>query len=193
MWARVWLAVAVLSACSTTASTTYKSDGSEIGAAISASTVGVGDVLAVRVYLHPDLDGEFVVAPEGTINFPLAGEVHVEGLDASQIGGVLRDKLGAGYIRDPQVIVTLKTLNSKKVYVLGQVRTPGRYAFTEDMTIVEAVTLAGGFANLAERNYTIVTRGTRRIPIPVEKIMQGLAANFPLQPGDIVYVPQSIL
>jgi protein involved in polysaccharide export with SLBB domain len=134
-----------------------------------------------------------VIAPEGTINFPLAGEVHVEGLDVTQIGHVLRDRLAAGYIREPQVMVTLKALNSKKVYVLGQVRTPGRYAFTEDMTIVEAVTLAGGFANLAERNYTIVTRGTRRIPIPVEKIMQGLASNFPLQPGDIVYVPQSIL
>ncbi len=193
MWARVWIALAMLSACSTTASTTYKADNSDIGAAISASSVGVGDVLAVRVYLHPDLDGEFVVAPEGTINFPLAGEVHVEGLDASQISAVLRERLAAGYIREPQVMVTLKSLNSKKVYVLGQVRTPGRYAFTEDMTIVEAVTLAGGFANLAERNYTIVTRGTRRIPIPVEKIMQGLAANFSLQPGDIVYVPQSIL
>ena len=193
MWARAWIAVALLAACSTTASTTYKTYNSDIGGAISASSVGVGDVLSVRVYLHPDLEGDFVIAPEGTINFPLAGEVNVEGLDVTQIGHVLRDRLAAGYIREPQVIVTLKALNSKKVYVLGQVRTPGRYAFTEDMTIVEAVTLAGGFANLAERNYTIVTRGTRRIPIPVEKIMQGLASNFPLQPGDIVYVPQSIL
>lgn len=193
MWVRLWICVALLSGCSTTASSTYKTHQDDAGAAVRASSLGVGDVIQIRVYLHDDLGGEFVIAPEGTITFPLAGEVHIEGMDVAQVATALRERLADGYIREPQVMVTLKTLNSKKVYVLGQVKTPGRFVFVEDMTIVEAVTIAGGFAELAERNYTIVTRGSRRIPIPVEKIMQGLAANFPLQPGDIVYVPRSIL
>jgi polysaccharide export outer membrane protein len=81
--------------------------------------------------------------------------------------------------------------------VLGEVKSPGRFNYGDRMTIVEAVTLAGGFTTLAERNYAIVTRGeaagTRRVAVPVEKIMQGLAANFLLQPGDIVFVPETIL
>ena len=78
-----------------------------------------------------------------------------------------------------------------------EVKAPGRFAYTDNMTIVEAVTLAGGFAAMAERNYAIVTRmdatGERRIPVPVDKIMQGLAVNFQVQPGDIIYIPETIL
>ena len=110
---------------------------------------------------------------------------------------MLRRSLKQRFLRQPYVTVQVKNLSSKKVFVLGEVRSPGRFQFSEHMTIVEAVTLAGGFGSLAERNYTIVTRsdgaGQHRIAVPVEKIMQGLAANFPLQPGDIVFVPETVL
>ncbi len=180
-------------ACSTTAASTQDPATFDVAGAVQATALGAGDVLGIRVYLHQDLDGEYTVAADGTLTFPLAGQVHVEGMDVAQVGALLRQRLGSGYIRDPQVIVALKALNSKKIFVLGQVKTPGRFTFGDNMTVVEAVTVAGGFGPMAERNYTIVTRGSRRIPLPVERIMQGLAPNFPLQPGDIVYVPTSFL
>ncbi len=180
-------------ACSTTAASTQDPATFDVAGAVQATALGAGDVLGIRVYLHQDLDGEYTVAADGTLTFPLAGQVHVEGMDVAQVGALLRQRLGNGYIRDPQVIVALKALNSKKIFVLGQVKTPGRFTFGDNMTVVEAVTVAGGFGPMAERNYTIVTRGSRRIPLPVERIMQGLAPNFPLQPGDIVYVPTSFL
>lgn len=187
------LAVCLGAACSTGTIANYRLDDADIRTAVAATSLGPGDVVQVRVYLHPDLDGEFTIAPDGSLTFPLAGTLVVEGLSAAQVGLQLRERLARGYLRDPQVIVHLKSLNSKKVFVLGQVQKPGRFAFTDEMTVVEAITVAGGFSTQAEKNYTIVTRGARRIPVPVEKIMQGLAANFPLQPGDIVYVPQSLL
>jgi protein involved in polysaccharide export with SLBB domain len=180
-------------ACSTTASGNYRDVGGDAREAIQASALGPGDEIAIRVYLHQDLDGTYTVSPTGTIMFPLVGEFPCEGLTATDLATRLRSRLADGYLRDPHVIVTVKTFNSKKVYVLGQVRKPGRFAFADGMSVVEAVTLAGGFAPLAEKNYTIVTRNDRRIPVPVEKIMQGLAKNFLLQPGDIVYIPQTIL
>jgi protein involved in polysaccharide export with SLBB domain len=187
------LAVTHLVGCSTTASGNYRDIGGDARDAVQASALGPGDEIAIRVYLHNDLEGTYTVSPVGTIMFPLVGEFTCEGLTAIELASRLRDRLAEGYLRDPQVIVTIKTFNSKKVYVLGQVRKPGRFQYADGMSVVEAVTLAGGFAPLAEKNYTIITRNDRRIPVPVEKIMQGLAKNFLLQPGDIVYIPQTIL
>ncbi|MCB9738148.1 MAG: polysaccharide export protein [Deltaproteobacteria bacterium] len=180
-------------ACSPAATTAYVGERTDINQAVQASTLGPGDSVAVRVYLHKDLDGVYVVAPTGGITFPLLGEIHCEGLTPDGLGKRIAAQLAAGYIRNPQVIVSIAKLNSKNVYVLGKVTKPGKFVFVDRMTIIDAITLAGGFASLAEKNYTIVTRNDRRIPLPVEKIMQGLASNFFLEPGDIVYVPQSIM
>lgn len=183
----------VQSACSPAATTAYTGERADINQAIQAATLGPGDSVAVRVYLHKDLDGNYVIAPTGSITFPLLGEIHCEGLTPDGLGKLIAARLAAGYIRNPQVIVSIDKLNSKNVYVLGKVSKPGKFVFADRMTIIDAITLAGGFAALAEKNYTIVTRNDRRIPLPVEKIMQGLARNFFLEPGDIVFVPQSIM
>jgi polysaccharide export outer membrane protein len=193
-WPRWAIALSGLAlACSPVATESYRDVSSDLRDAVAASTLGPGDVVAIRVYLHPDLNGDFEVSASGTITFPLLGDVTCEGLTASELGARLRDGLATGFLRDPHVVVGIKAFNSKKVYVLGQVAKPGRLAFSSGMTIIEALTLAGGFSALAEKNYTIVTRNDRRIALPVEKIMQGLARNFVLQPGDIVYVPKSVL
>ena len=169
----------------------------DVRSAIQAASLGPGDEFDVRVYEETALSGSHVVSPTGQIDFPLVGTVTVEGLVASQVAALLRQRLAQGFLKHPYVTVQVKQLSSKKIFVLGEVKNPGRFGFTDNMTIVEAVTLAGGFASLAERNYAIVTRieptGERRIPVPVDKIMQGLAANFMVQPGDIIYVPETIL
>jgi protein involved in polysaccharide export with SLBB domain len=87
--------------------------------------------------------------------------------------------------------------NSKKIFVLGQVSKPGTFPFEGKMNIIQAVTLAGGFTNMARKNSVIVTRVEdgieRRIRVPVDRISEGLMPNFQLQPEDIVYVPETVL
>ncbi|MCO4761601.1 MAG: polysaccharide export protein [Myxococcales bacterium] len=183
----------MLLGCSTAANGNYQNIARDVRGAMQASTLGPGDVINVRVYLHEDLKGEYEVSPVGQINFPLIGLITIEGLTAAQVSSLVRGKLAKGFLRDPHVIVTVSHFNSKKVFVLGQVKKSGRFRYVDNMTVVEAITLAGGFGSMAEKNYVIITRGTRRIPVPVEKIMQGLAPNFGIRPGDLVYVPQRVL
>ena len=99
-------------------------------------------------------------------------------------------------LRNPQVSIFVKEYNSKKVFVFGEVQKPGTFVFEDTMNIVQAVTLAGGFAAHAAKNSVSVTRlvdgEEQRIKVAVDDIGTGRAANFPLRPGDIVFVPESI-
>lgn len=191
------LAVIALTGCPPAAPQTYRDVKLDVRSTMQAAALGAGDEFEVRVYEEPTLSGVYVVSPSGQIDYPLLGSLTVEGLTASQVAGQIRARLAERYLRNPFVTVVVKSLTSKKIFVLGEVRNPGRIPYTERMTIVEAITVVGGFSSLAERNYTIVTRtdaaGMRRIPVPVEKIMQGMSDNFLLQPGDIVYVPETVL
>ena len=160
-------------------------------------TLGPGDVFEVRVYGEKDLSGQFRVSSEGTIQFALLGAVEVMNLSPTEIATTLQDGLRDGYLCDPYVTVTIKEYNSKKVFVLGQVNKPGTFPFDRDMNIIQAITLAGGFTATARRNNVIVTRvedsEEKRVRVPVDKVSEGLAPNFPLQPGDIVFVPETVL
>jgi polysaccharide biosynthesis/export protein len=160
------------------------------------TSLGVGDSFEVRVFGEPDLSGIYKVGSEGNINFPLIGVLHLEGLDAQAAAKLIADKLRQGMLRDPQVTVLIKEQTSKKVYVLGQVGHPGTFTYTPSMSIVEAITAAGGFTALAARNDTSVTRneaGKKVIrKVPVADIGEGHAPNLYLQPGDIISVPERI-
>ncbi len=168
----------------------------DLGASLSTA-VGPGDLFEVRVYREPDLSGVFQVSPNGTIDYPLLGTLTVDQLDSSQVATRIRDGLAAGFLRDPFVTVTVKEFNSKRVYVLGQVEKAGTFRFEEGMTIIQLVTLAGGFTKLARPNAVTVTRNEggreERFVLPVDDISEGKARNFLLRPGDIVFVPESIL
>ncbi len=159
--------------------------------------LGRGDVFEVRTYREPDLSGTFQVAPDGTVDFPLLGSLAVEGLTSSQLASMLRDRLADGLLRDPFVTVQVKEFQSKRVYVLGQVERPGTFRFEEGMSVVQAITLAGGFGKTARPNATVVTRivdgAEKRFEVPVQDISRGRESNFFLRPGDIVFVPESIL
>jgi protein involved in polysaccharide export with SLBB domain len=163
----------------------------------SSVTLGPGDIFEARVYGEKDLSGEFRVSSEGTIHFPLLGETKVQNLSASEVATLLQDLLRDGYLREPYVTVRIVQYNSKKIFVLGQVTKPGTFPFEGKMNIIQAVTLAGGFTNMARKNSVIVTRVEesveRRIRVPVDRISEGLSPNFALQPEDIVYVPETVL
>lgn len=164
---------------------------------VEAARLGPGDVFEVRVYGEKELSGTHRVAPDGTISVPLVGTVDVIGLTPVEVGARLEERFRDGYLREPNVTVFVKEYNSKRVFVLGSVLKPGTFPYEENMSIVQALTLAGGFKDLADPNGTVVTRAVdgedRRFIVPVEKITRGEHANFVLRPGDIVFVPEGML
>lgn len=187
----------LLSACPQAPTTGYEDMNREISEQLTKVGLGPGDVFEVTVFGEPTLSGVHRIAPDGAIQFPLVNRIEVDGLTANEIAELLRHRLQDGYLREPSVSVFVKEYGSKKVFVLGQVQRPGTFPFTSGMNIVEAITLAGGFKDSANTNYVIVTRhgieGDRRIPVPVEKITEGEAVNLSLKPGDIVFVPDTLL
>jgi polysaccharide export outer membrane protein len=163
---------------------------------VGASALGPGDVFEVRVYGEPELTGIYRVGPKGEIAFPLCRRVAVGGLTASEAAERIHACLADGFIRDAQVTVIVKEYNSKKVFVFGEVQKPGTFVYEDGMTIVQAVTLAGGFTKGASQNGTSVTRlvdGQEvRLKVPVQDVALGKAPNFVLRAGDIVFVPESL-
>jgi protein involved in polysaccharide export with SLBB domain len=161
-----------------------------------ASTLGAGDVVEVRVFQEPELSGVYQVGVDGDIIFPLCKSVSVSGLTANAAAESIRGCLASKYMRDPQVSVLVKEYNSKKIFVFGEVQKPGTFPYQDGMSVVQAVTLAGGFTRTAAQNSTSVTRhvgGTEtKIKVSVQDIALGKASNFTLEPGDIVYVPESL-
>ncbi len=161
-----------------------------------AMALAPGDVLEVQVFQDKALSSTHMVGNDGGISFPLLGKLVVRGLTPNQVADLIRTKLAEGYIRDPVVSVLLKESNSKKIFVFGQVRAPGTFPYDDNMTVVQAITLAGGFSDIADKDKTYVTRlqegAERKYTIPISKILDGRRRNFPLRPGDIVFVPETL-
>lgn len=164
---------------------------------VRSNTLGTGDFLEVRVYQEPDLSGVFRVSPEGVIDFPLCGKVRVSELTPSLAADGITACLKQGFVRRPQVTVMVKEFSSKRIFVFGDVAKPGSFSYEEGMTIVAALSAAGGFNRTASRNGVNVTRlidgRETRVPVKVEDIINGSEKNFSLQPGDIVFVPEGFL
>ena len=161
-----------------------------------AHTLGPGDVVEIKVYREPDLTGVYRVSDGGSIDFPLIGSVTLLARRPQQVEEDIRARLADGFIVNPKVTVFLKERNSKKIHVLGQVNKPGSFNYEAGMTVIQAVTYAGGFTTLASRNSVQLTRVTsgreERFKVPVGDIGQGTARNIELQPGDIIFVPEAI-
>jgi protein involved in polysaccharide export with SLBB domain len=161
----------------------------------TSSTLGSGDLLDVRVYQEADLSGAFRVSPEGLIDYPLCGKVSVLNMTSSQAADAVTACLKNGFLKNPQVTVLVREYTSKKVFVLGEVSKPGTFPYEENMSIIQAVTLAGGFSKAAAKNGTHVTRivsgQETRVHVRVADIEQGREKNFQLLPGDIIFVPES--
>lgn len=162
----------------------------------SSSTLGSGDLLEVRVFQEAELSGMFRVSPEGTIDFPLCGRVVMVSKTSSGAADALTECLQKGFLKRPSVSVLIREYNSKKVFIFGEVAKPGTFPYEENMNIIQAMTLAGGFTKTAAKNSCNVTRlidgQERKIKVAVQEIGMGSEKNFPLQPGDIIFVPESL-
>ncbi len=164
---------------------------------LEANQLGPGDVVEIKVFREPDLAGVYRLGNDGEIEFPLVGAIKVSGRMPEEVATELRTRLADGYLVDPQVTVFVKEQNSQKIHVLGEVKKPGTFAFESGMSIIQAITYAGGFTKLAAENSVVVTRvrgpnDTRTFKVAVADIQKGRANNFELRPGDIIDVPEAI-
>jgi len=158
--------------------------------------VGIDDTFDVRVYGEAELTGTFRVATDGTVDYPLAGRIAVAGLRTGEIQQVLVGKLKDRYLRDPQVVVTVKERNSQKITVLGQIAKPGQVPYYPNMTIVDAIASAGGFTGIAAKNSVNLRReaaGKIEIRVyPVADISEGRSPNVMVLPGDVLVVDERV-
>lgn len=118
--------------------------------------LGAEDEISIIVWDHPDLIRKTRINLEGRISFPLIGELRVAGLTQLHVEKKLRDMLADGYIVDPQVSVQVTDYRSQKVFVIGEVNSPGAYPLTRRTLLVEAVAMAGGFKQEADHEIVIV-------------------------------------
>jgi polysaccharide export outer membrane protein len=157
-------------------------------------SLGPADVFEVRVYGEAELTSTYQVSPEGSIDFPLIGRVVVKGLAPAQIADEIRSRLQA-YVKQPQVNVFVKEVNSKKVTVYGQVGHPGTINYVESMTISQAISVAGGLTPMAARDRVRVSRveggQAETIQVNLKQVAEGTATYY-LRPGDEVFVPERL-
>jgi protein involved in polysaccharide export with SLBB domain len=167
----------------------------EVGA-VDAS-LGPGDAFDVRVFGEKELSGDYQVSNDGSIFFPLIGRLQVAGKDshvvAEEIATALKQK---DILRDPHVTVRVRETMSKRFSVLGAVAKPGTLSMVPGMTIVQAISQAGGFTPLASKDETVVTRRSggklHRYRVTVTEITRGNADDFVVSPGDIIFVPERV-
>src|SRR5690606_12102696 len=123
------------------------------------TSLAPGDVFEIRVYGEDGMTAKYQVAPDGTIRFPFLGVVHVAGKEASTVAHEIAEGLkNGGYLKEPHVSIFLDASSSKRVSVLGAVAKPGILPIVPGMTVVQAVSQAGGFTPLANKDETVVTR-----------------------------------
>ncbi|MCB9519365.1 MAG: polysaccharide biosynthesis/export family protein [Myxococcales bacterium] len=159
----------------------------------NVGTLGEGDRFAIRVYQEPDMSAEYLVSRNGTISFPLIGDVQVFGRRCGDIEREITQRLADGLLRSPSVSCQVLEVNSLTIIVSGEVRGPGVFPFSANMSVVEAIARAQGLTPNAANDRVVVTRvmdgETRDIVVPFKQIVSGQAPNFPLWPNDTVFVP----
>lgn len=154
-------------------------------------------MLEVRVHGQEDLEGTYQINADGKIRFPYIGEVAVAGHGAQQVGVTIQERLADGWLRDPHVSVVVVSRHNREVSVLGQVNEPGSIEFKERLSLVQAVSLAGGMTPLAQPRKVRITRQTgasrETLEIDLRAIIDGRRADLLLRPGDVVFVPESAI
>jgi polysaccharide export outer membrane protein len=155
--------------------------------------LGPDDVIEVFVWKEPELSTTVVVRPDGKVSLPLIGELPTSGKTAVELQREIGDKL-TQYVTDPIVNVMVKEVNSAKVSVLGEVKTPGIYKIKDRATVLDAIALAGGFTEYAKRNKVTIIRPAssgeqKRIMLNVDdQIKSSKGDLFYILPYDKIYV-----
>jgi polysaccharide biosynthesis/export protein len=174
--------------------------------------VGPSDTLAITVYEQPQLSGKFMVQADGTFAFPLIGRVKVTGLSVQAIENDMRERLARGYLKSPQVSVTVDQYRSQQIFIIGEVKQPGSLQFTGTMTMVEALARVGSVTDNAGTEALIVRQAPGAQPLDAAALKRAqeakddgnvisvnlqtlqtgvLSENVTLRGGDTIFVPRA--
>jgi len=170
--------------------------------------VGPQDVLMITVFNEVSLSGRFTVEADGTINYPLIGRIQVGGKALRAIQEELTRRLAAGYLRSPQVTILVDQFRSQSIFVLGEVRQPGKHPISGNLTLLEALSQAGGPTTSAGTEVIVrrpkdptATAGpidptddtTSEVVarVSLEDLQSGRASNIAIRDGDNIFVPKA--
>ena len=169
----------------------------DLPAPSEVTTLDVGDTFEIRVVGEEKLPLGYTVAPDGTIDFPYVKRIRVAGLEPQELAELVRTKLiQKEILADPNVSVSMKEYNSKRVSVIGEIQHPGSIPMVAGMTLLRAISIAGGFSAMAKRNQVTIRRrvkgGTRAAAVSVDDIIDNRIPDPLLQAGDSINVPQKV-
>ncbi len=158
-----------------------------------------GDLVEIQVFMEDDMKRILRIATNGTITYPLIGNIKISGYSVSDAEYILSSALKK-YIKNPQVSMLIQEYGNKTVYVLGQVAKPAAIQIPPEkpLTVLEAITSVGGFTDIAAVSRVRVLRMENgkqtSIDVDITQITKqgNKALDIPLKPGDVVFVPQSI-
>ena len=159
-----------------------------------AYVIGEDDVLNISVWKEPDVSRVVPVRPDGKISLPLLNDVQAAGLTPMQLSMVISERLKK-YITDPQVTVIVTQINSRRFYILGEVNRAGAYPLLPNMTVLQALSGAGGFTQFANLKGIYILRNESgkqmKYPFNYKEVIRGKLAeqNILLKPGDTIVVP----
>ena len=156
--------------------------------------IGAEDVLSVVFWREKEMSADVVVRPDGKISLPLLKDIQAAGYTPEQLTGVLVST-ASKYVSQPNATVIVKEINSRKVFIVGQVTKPGGYPMTGRMTVLELIALAGDTLEFAKSKNVVVVRkednGEQRFKFNYKDVLKGkdVEQNILLKPGDTVIVP----
>lgn len=176
------------------------------GQSVRDYVIGPEDVLAIAVFDQPDLNGKYAVELDGSFTFPLVGRVKAGGMTIRAFETELKARLSDGFFKDPQITVGIDQYRSRRVFVVGEVRNPGAYTLTGDMTLIEALAKAGSTTQNAHDEVLVVrggegsdqaaapdAPGRESIRINLLDLQSGASGgrNINLRDGDTVFVARA--
>ncbi len=156
--------------------------------------IGPQDVVSIDVWKEPEISRTIPVRPDGKISLPLLNDIQASGLTALQLGKAIHDGL-TKFLTSPEVTVTVTAINSRRVFITGEVARSGAFPLLPNMTALQALSSAGGFTQFAKlkRIYVLRNEGGKQVKYPVnyKEVIKGKNQdeNIFLQPGDVIVVP----
>jgi polysaccharide biosynthesis/export protein len=159
-----------------------------------AYLIGAEDVLSISVWKEPEITRIVPVRPDGKISLPLINDIQAVGLTPLQLATRITEELKK-YITEPQVTVIVTAINSRRIYIMGEVSRPGTFQLLPDMTILQALSGAGGFTQFANMKGIYLLRNESgkqvKYPFNYKEVVKGQRPeqNLLLKPGDTIIVP----
>jgi polysaccharide export outer membrane protein len=148
---------------------------------LSDYKLGAGDKVRILVYNEPNLTGEYTINSNGTISFPLIGDVAAVDRTTADVRAEIEQKLASGYLRAPQV--SIDVLSYRPFYILGEVNKPGDYPYSAGLTVLRAVATASGFTYRADQRHVFLKH-----PGDTKETRYTLDSDILVQPGDTLRI-----